>query len=188
MQQKNSDGIHSSPALQSVVSLSHGIIQFIAGHYSQAQSSFNDYLSHYGIRQNNMNQALVHLLLGNSYLRKGAGYRRTASEYEKAKYLLPNNAEPVNYLATVLTVEMMNATLEHGRPFPVDMFDEVERNLIRVIKTENNINAIRNLRTFYRTRMEIDRGLGDKAMQLITERLALLDNIETRVWARMPEE
>jgi hypothetical protein len=124
-----------------------------------------------------------HILLGTSILRDKKYDRsipeseNVSIEYEIADSLLKTNASCVNHLAILYL-------LKYGKPNrTIPQLSELEHRLIDVIKSENDLEAVKNLRALYKlskshrylwdprsSREEYERGLDD--------RIKLLDEIE----------
>jgi len=163
--------------VQSVVTLSQGILQLLAGNFRASEQSLKSYLDLFGNNQDNMNRSFAYLLLGTAKLRN---YENPLTEFEKAANLLPNHASPINYLAIAYLLE------------PEDIFydvvkaQELERRLILGIKSQNNLESIQNLQSFYS--IALYRGMlndGSLSHEEFTarlhQRISLLNEIKEKV-------
>ncbi len=181
--------------IRSVIYFAHGILQYATGNYETAENTFINYLEKYGEKQDKMNKALAHILLGNSRL-QAKGYKnflppeeKISKEYLSAVELLPNNASPLNYLA--IARFMRYGIEQHTHNIPE--INDIEERLIHVIKLENNIDSVRNLRIFYNHALkERSKNIvvptdvtynfcGDKYSNAILERIRLLKEIESEL-------
>lgn len=136
--------------IRAVICFAHGILQYITGNFKTAEETFFYYLERYGEKQDKMNKALAHILLGNARLRAN-GYEnflppeeKISKEYLSAVELLPNNASPANYLAIA---KFMRYGIKN---YNIPEIRNIEERLIHVIKLENNIDSVRSLRIFYK--------------------------------------
>ncbi|MCB0263654.1 MAG: SH3 domain-containing protein [Calditrichaeota bacterium] len=134
--------------LQGVVKLAQGIVQYMAGNYRLSANSFQNYLDKNAYRQDSMNRAFAHIMLGNSkfwgkeYFNRIPRDEDVSIEYYRAKQLLPGHPSPVNHLAIV---NMYKMRFHPSR----EMIPAIEKELIEIIKTQNDLDAIGNLRIAY---------------------------------------
>jgi len=130
-----------------VVLFAQGMMQHLAWS-TEAPVSFDRYLMDYAPRQPSMNHALAHLLSGfSSYMDSSLNRRESIvpikQHFEKARLLLPNAASPVNSLAVALFSQEADSAMGAMEA------KQLEKDLIRTIKTENDSDAVRNLAILY---------------------------------------
>jgi len=132
-----------------LVQFAQGALQYIAGSYKAAEETFSSYLSQHGSKQDSMNRAMAFILLANAQLGGGRALARLTSgeeisyRYAEAAKLLPNSAAPVNYLAVA------RLTKYQRTEGPVPELRDLEQRLIHVVKSENDRDAIHNLKVLY---------------------------------------
>ena len=120
----------------------------MAGNYRLSANSFQNYLDKHAYRQDSMNRAFAHIMLGNSkfwgkeYFNRIPRDEDVSIEYYRAKELLPGHHSPVNHLAIV---NMYKMRFHPSR----EMIPAIEKELIEIIKTQNDLDAIGNLRIAY---------------------------------------
>jgi hypothetical protein len=129
--------------LTGVVLYAQGLMQFSTKNYRAAAKTFTEYLEKYGSRQDPANQAVARILIGYSIMKYSTDLGLPLKQFDIAKTLLPNSSSPVNCIALDLFVKASRsgATKEEIR--------QLEKDLIRVIQIDNNVDAIRNLDTLY---------------------------------------
>lgn len=162
-----------------IVLYSHGLLQYLAGNHAAAITSFTSYLGSYSARQDAMNQALAHILLGYSHhldLSADPAKRIALSiqQFDQAAALLPNSASPVNCQALALFNKTVRSRVT------AEEMKQLEKRLIRVIQTENDIQAVRNLQVLYHlpgAREAFQDGKADFE-KTREKRLTLLNNLE----------
>jgi hypothetical protein len=129
--------------LTGVVLYAQGLMQFSTKNYRAAAKTFTEYLEKYGSQQDPANQALARILIGYSIMKYSTDLGLPLKQFDIAKTLLPNSSSPVNCIALDLFVKASRsgATKEEIR--------QLEKDLIRVIQIDSNVEAIRNLETLY---------------------------------------
>ena len=155
-----------------------GLLQHFAANHAAAATSFNEYLTQYAGRQDPMNRALAHLMLGYSYYLNRATNAAAQTllameQFRKAAELLPNAAAPANCLALTAFARSAQglATVEEMR--------QLERSLVHVIQTENDVDAVRNLQALYQlpNAAQYFKSAPDFS-QVRTRQMKLLQNLE----------
>jgi hypothetical protein len=130
--------------LTGVLQYAQGLMQFLTGNPSAAEETFKRYLAKYASRQDPMNKAIAHLFAGYSQMKGAADWGFSLQQFETAKALLPNASAPVNCMALVLFAKAARATLSENETLAL------EKDLIRAVQTEGDVDTIRNLEILYR--------------------------------------
>jgi hypothetical protein len=134
--------------LTGVTLFAGGMLQLLIGNHEAARATFTEYLETYATHQDVMNRALAHTLLGyahhlNRSLDPRERYDRSARQFQAAAELLPDAASPVNGLAVALFDKAAATSVD---PAGVR---QLEQQLVHVIRTENDVEAVRNLQALY---------------------------------------
>jgi tetratricopeptide (TPR) repeat protein len=134
--------------LKGMILYGEGILQLLAGNYQAAAASFDEYLEKFAARQDAMNQALAHTLLGYSHCLDRSSeasdrHNLATRQFQAAADLLPDAASPVNCLAVTLFDKAAAGSVN-----PAEV-RQLEKQLVHVIQTENDVEAVRNLQALY---------------------------------------
>jgi hypothetical protein len=130
--------------LRGVLLYAQGLMQYLTHNPSAAEETFQRYIAKYASRQDPMNKAIAHLFTGYSQMKRADDWEFSQKQFETAKALLPNASAPVNCMALVLFAKAARATLSENETLAL------EKDLIRAVQTENDVDAIRNLEILYR--------------------------------------
>ncbi len=133
--------------VNAVVTFAKGLLQYDSRNYEAAERSFDTYLRDYSENENSMNLAMANLLLGNAKMEldKTGPSSSISRSYYNALELIPNYASPINHLAIYKLRLWEN---NNYSPTSSEIL-ELEKQLIKAIKTDNNINSINILQTMY---------------------------------------
>jgi hypothetical protein len=131
-----------------LVLYAQGLMQYFAGNFAAAAETFQNYLDVAAAGQDPMNQAMAHVLLGYAIFMDGAGrtpqgVASVRQHFEAAAKLLPDSASPVNCVAVALFKQAPEAPPDRQH------VTAIEKQLVHVIQTENDVDAVRNLRALY---------------------------------------
>ncbi len=127
-----------------VVLYALGLMQHLTNNPRAAAQTFTGYLEKYASRQDPMNQAVAHLFAGYSAMKNSQNLELSLSEFEKAKALLPNSSAPVNCMALAFFAKAKRSAPTENETLAL------EKELIRAVQTESDVDAIRNLGILYR--------------------------------------
>ena len=159
--------------LTSVVCYAQGLMQFSTKNYAAAVETFQQYLQKYGSRQDPANQAIAHLLIGYCIMKRSGDLGAALNEFQMAKRLLPNSSSPANCMALAL-FEKASRSAATG-----EEMQQLEADLVRVIRIDSDPDAIRNLETLYQL-PHAQQYFGNKSANFIEARQMQL-NILQRV-------
>jgi hypothetical protein len=163
--------------LSGVICCAQGLVQFSTNNYGAAAETFKKYLEKFGSRQDSPNQAVARTLIGYSIMKRSGDLGLSLKEFEAAKGLLPNSSSPVNCMVLALFEKALRsaATKEEMR--------QLEKDLIRVIQLDSDINAIRNLESLYRLpdAQEYFKNTSGDFLHSRERQLRFLQDVERRV-------
>jgi hypothetical protein len=129
--------------LVGVLLYAQGLMQHLTGNTGAAAATFDQYLEKYAARQDPMNKAVAHLFAGYARMKGATDLEFSLKQFEKAKTLLPNASSPVNCMALVLFVKAARGVASESETLAL------EKDLIRAVQTESDVDAIRNLEILY---------------------------------------
>lgn len=131
--------------LTGVVLYAQGLMQYQTFNYAAAAETFNQYLAtKYTAKQDPMNRAMAHLLAGYSRMKASSDVEAPLKHFAAAKQLIPNASSPVNSIALALFAKAVRSGANEAETLAL------EKDLIRAIQTENDVDSIRNLEILYR--------------------------------------
>ncbi|MEN3370536.1 MAG: hypothetical protein V7609_2679 [Verrucomicrobiota bacterium] len=136
-------GLSDFKDLTGVLQYAQGLMQFLTGNPRGAEETFKRYLGKYAARQDPMNKAVAHLFAGYSGMKGAVDWEFSIKQFETAKALLPNASSPANCMALVLFAKAARAALNENETL------SLEKNLIRAVQTESDVDSIRNLEILY---------------------------------------
>lgn len=129
--------------LTGVVLYAQGLLQASTENYDAAAATFAKYLGKNVSNQDAANQATAHILIGYSILNSSGDYGASLKEFEAAKTLLPDSASPVNCIALALFEKASRSAATDKE------MQQLESDLIHVIRVDNDADAIGNLKILY---------------------------------------
>jgi hypothetical protein len=127
-----------------LVLYAQGLMQHLTDNWRAAAQTFNGYLEKYASSQDPMNKAVAYLFAGYSAMKTSPNLELPLNEFEKAKALLPNSSAPINCMALAFFVKSKRSAPSENETLAL------EKDLIRAVRTENDLDAIRNLEILYR--------------------------------------
>ena len=168
--------------IKSTLKLAQGILQYIAGSYKTSVTSLEDYLNSVDLHQDNMNRAFSHLLLGTAELRISFRENDLLTQkaelsvrynYEMADSILKDNAFVINYLTILKCASHTFSTA-------------MEKKIIDIIKADNNIESVENLKSIYMNALISGGSYWIKRPsigleQQFSDRIKLLDEIKIKL-------
>jgi hypothetical protein len=129
--------------LVGAVLYAQGLMQHLTDNPRAAQQTFNRYLKKYASNQDPVNKAVAHVFAGYSGMKGSSDLESAPKEFEIAKALLPNASSPINCLALALFAKAERTVPSESETLAL------EKDLIRAVQTENDVDAIRNLEILY---------------------------------------
>jgi len=157
--------------LTSVVCYAQGLMQFYTQNYVAAAETFKQYLQNYASSQDSANQAIAHLIIGYCMMKRPGDLGAALNEFEMAKRLLPNSSSPVNCMALAL-FEKVSRSAATG-----EEMQQLETELVRVIRIDSDLDAIRNLETLYQL-PNAEQYFGNKSANFMETRQMQLDILQ----------
>lgn len=160
-----------------VVLYAQGLMQHLTGNAAASAETFAQYLQKYGSRQDPMNRATAHLVAGYSLMKSLGQPEPSITHFQTARELLPNASAPINCLALALFAKATRSAPTENEILAL------EKDLIRAVQAETDLDAIRNLEILYRLRQAepVFTKKSPNFMNAREKQLNVLHNIEARV-------
>lgn len=170
-------GLNDFKDLTGVLLYAQGLMQHLTGNPRAAEETFKRYLAKYASRQDPMNKAVAHLFAGYSEMKGAVDWAFALKQFETAKALIPNASSPVNCMALVLFAKAARAAVSENETLAL------EKDLIRAIQAESDVDAIRNLEILYRLPQAeaFFKKKNPNFMQARETQLTVLRNLEQKV-------